>query len=89
MNEALQHTEIETLIDMSTGRNGEVPVGQSYWLQATETNFGLFEQEKKILLERHLGYHRSAREPKEQGSENRQKKAGSAAASISVSKPSW
>lgn len=45
-NEALQHTEIETLIDVSTGQNGDVPRGRSYWLQATETNFGLFEQKK-------------------------------------------
>lgn len=41
------NTLIETLIDVSTGQNGDVPRGRSYWLQATETNFGLFEQEKK------------------------------------------
>lgn len=30
------------------GRHGDLPVGQSYWLQATETNFGLFGQGKEI-----------------------------------------
>lgn len=58
--------------------------GQSYWLQATETNFGLFEQ-KRNLLEKYQGAHRSTREPKEQGSENRQEKGGSAVAGISAS----
>lgn len=40
-----------------------MPVGQSYWLQATETNFGLFQQKK--LLGKYQGAHRSAREPKD------------------------
>jgi len=62
-----------------------MPVGQSYWLQATETNFGLFQQKK--LLGKYQGAHRSAREPKEQDSENKQEKGGSAVGSTSVSKP--